>query len=132
MTSNLRSLHWWALTELQRALLLDAEDNGGSLTFGQAGEQLRGSIRRLTELGLVTSTSTATGNGVTVRLNPVPDQSEVDNDAIEAAQPNPGPLELAGRLMAVVTDAWLHAPDRTLAQLHDEACALLTLAQRQQ
>ena len=131
MASNLRSLHWWALTELQRALLLDAEDNGGSLTFGQAGEQLRGSIRRLTELGLVTST--ATGNGVTVWLNPVPDQSEVDNDAIEAAQPNPGPpLELAGRLMAVVTDAWLHAPDRTLAQLHDEACALLTLAQRQQ
>jgi len=56
--------------------------------------------------------------------------------ARRAAPPNAleteaDPLELAGRLMAIVTDAWLHARDRTLPQLHNEALAVLKLAQRQ-
>lgn len=130
MTSNICRLHWWTLTNLQRALLLDTEASGGSLTFGKPGEQLRDSINWLTELGLVTSEST--DSRVTMRLIPAPDQATVDNDFIEAAQPDePDLLELAGRLMAVVTDAWLNASDRTLPQLHNEALAVLTLAQRQ-
>lgn len=53
------------------------------------------------------------------------------SDHEPAAEPASGPLELEARLMAIVTDAWLRARDRTLPQLHNEARALLTLAQRQ-